>query len=254
MLQVDNATIRVPFTLISKCRVLSKSLIYFWNGLFIALTRLRLISKIEAEEVLINNYMSETHNFVYTPGLFSFLIVVRGFFQNDQNFSSPILLRDEIKVKAAKKLDALTNSKVRVGMHIRTTDYETWSVLGKQGLVLPSSWYKRAVELINTIIPDASYVIFTDDPFAAKLFFTGAEHLIYSGASDFEDLAAMALCDHLIISPSSYSLAAALASYKPGKIIIAPKYWLGFKSQVWFPADIYSSKLQYLEVNPCEAI
>ena len=249
VLQVDGRTLRVPFTLLSKYNFLSKLCIHIWGIFFLYFSKLRLFSLIEAEETLVNNYVSETRKLIFRPGLFRFLIVVRGFFQNDENFLNPIVLQKEVKEKAAEKLYLLAGSKIRIGLHIRTTDYEKWSIMGKQGLIIPRDWYIKAMELMNMRFPDACYVVFSDDSFTAKLFFKGRDYAMYSGDSDFEDLVAMAQCDHLIISPSSFSLAAGLASYKPGKIIISPKYWLGFKSREWFPVDIFSNKLEYLDID-----
>jgi hypothetical protein len=249
VLLVDSRTLRVPFKLLSKYNFPAKLCIHFWGAFFTFFSKLRLFSRIEAEEALINDYVSETRKLIFRPGLFRFLIVVRGFFQNDGSFLHPMSMQKELKKKAVEKLNLLTGSKIRIGLHIRTTDYEKWSIMGKQGLILPLDWYIKAMELMNARFPDARYVVFTDDSSAAKLFFKGRDYAMYYGDSDFEDLVAMAQCDHLIISPSSFSLAAGLASYKPGKIIIAPKYWLGFKSREWFPVDVFSNKLEYLDID-----
>ena len=60
----------------------------------------------------------------------------------------------------------------------------------------------------------------------------------YQTEYDWEDMALMSICDHNIISNSSYSWWSAYLNDSPGRTIIAPKNWgkkiIGKKDQETF--------------------
>ena len=101
--------------------------------------------------------------------------------------------------------------------------------------------------MINLII--LFLFFFTDDIKAVKNLNFDIPPIFYNGKDAIEDMAAMSICEHAIISPSTFAYCGVLAFNDLNKIVIAPKYWAGFKSKLWSPSTIKTELIQYLEVN-----
>jgi hypothetical protein len=67
------------------------------------------------------------------------------------------------------------------------------------------------------------------------------------------DMAAISLCDHAIISASTFAWWGAYLIKNPNRKILAPSYWAGFKSKEWFPSDIHTCNFEYIDVAFNEA-
>ena len=113
-----------------------------------------------------------------------------------------------------------------VSVHIRRGDFVTfdWG--------LPTEFYHQAMECISKDMPDATYLVFSDDiPWCkdnyralgldiAKdkiIFVTGNE-----SDRSYNDMNLMSQCQGMIIANSAFSYFAALYNNHPGKMIVNP--------------------------------
>jgi hypothetical protein len=109
---------------------------------------------------------------------------------------SKLKLADELHKNSINYIKK--SNKRSLGIHIRRGD----NVI-QNTLLLPKDYYLNAVEYFANL--DLDIVIFSDDPKWCNLQKEFAEWRICSNLSDIEQLFAMALCDYLIISSSTFS-------------------------------------------------
>ena len=210
------------------------------------LARRKIISYFYEETIFINNAPLESGKYIFYKGFFSTVIFVKGYFQTD--------IHSLIDIPSIRTLPSIStsyeaNKNNLVGIHFRFKDYETLNVLGKINAILPKSYYKSAIELIRMKVENPKFLIFSDDRARAQQYiFDILEEYTYCCGTEFEDFISLSECDHLIISASTFSWWAGFLSKKVNKIVIAPKFWLGFKSSVWCPSKIETKRFLYIEV------
>ena len=117
-----------------------------------------------------------------------------------------------------------------IAMHIRRGDYVSKSGNDSIHLVCDIDWYQNSLRQLTAIEGDAKIIIFTDDDEWVKDNFPFSHNDIFVVPNDPEreawiDLYFMSLCNHFIISNSSFSWWAAFIGQKSDSIVIAPKYW-----------------------------
>jgi hypothetical protein len=243
------------FALDSRCfrlrvpRRLRARFIAYWGRVLGWMAHIGVMSLIEPESVVVEgSYYSEISTLSYRPGWFK-SVVFRGYFQS-RNYALPApQLAPQHLAIAYDRLASMTVG-TRVAIHLRFGDYRDWSVLGQRGLVLPRPYYLDAMHLIREKVVNPSFIVFSDDADSAKrLLGEGADIQHYEGSSAAEDLAAMSLCNHAIISASTFAWWGAALISSSRKIVIAPRYWLGFKSRRWFPSTMQDPKLTFIDVS-----
>lgn len=115
-----------------------------------------------------------------------------------------------------------------VAVHVRRGDYVDL------GFNLDASYYVRAMEYMTSVYPEATFLMFSDDPAWCRTVFPDVK--IAERKQDYQDLSSMAQCDGLIMSNSTFSwwAAAALPENKP---VVAPREWKIGKppSDFWLP-------------------
>ena len=101
-------------------------------------------------------------------------------------------------------------------------------------------YYKQAIE---TVGPDKTFVIFSDDIEWCKqnLDFIGSKFFI-SGNKDYEDMYLMSLCNNNIITNSTFSWWGAWLNKNENKIVISPKIWFGKNNSHLDTSDLYCDK------------
>ena len=121
-------------------------------------------------------------------------------------------------------------------------------------LMLSSSSGIINATLINVNIIDQPirWYVLTDDSSYASEVLPEFVQLDFDMPTTFS---LMAVTRNIILSPSTFSLAASLInpySSSPeqarDKLCIAPKYWGGFNMSQWYPKDFISPAVHYLEV------
>jgi hypothetical protein len=226
---------------------MQSSFFMFLNVFFKVTANFRLISSISpAKEILKGGYESESGDAIWKKGLISKILYFDGFYQSDKYYKAGDLKLwkkvDDGEVISRHNLPLHRNM---VAVHLRKKDYADWSILGKQGTVLPDRWYQDAIGEIQKSVKDPIFIFFSDE-IVDETLIKNIEYRIISGNSEFDDFLMMSLCHHAIISASSFSYWSAMINFHDEKIVIAPKYWLGFKSKVWYPSTIKNNKFRYI--------
>lgn len=116
-----------------------------------------------------------------------------------------------------------------MAMHVRRGDYVS-DPAAAMHLVCDVGYYERACSEMLKRVPDAQFVVFSDDMNWVRGHISLPADTAYALASKDQpawvDLMLMRCCDHFVISNSSYSWWAAFLSEHPGKQVIAPDHWL----------------------------
>jgi len=178
-------------------------------------------------------------SFQFDPNVFRIgkSAYIKGSFQSEKYFFTikdllmteftPRFQIDEKYLQYSEKILA-SNS---ISLHVRRGDYVSNPRIHEKHGVCPISYYKRAVDLIQSNLLDARFYIFSDDIEWAKAnldFIRGKtfiDHRENSNHSDIQELWLMSLCKNHIIANSSYSWWGAWLAKNNKKIVIATQKW-----------------------------
>jgi len=230
--------------------LISKFIIKFRRRLLIILKSLKFLSFIED---------SLDDAFTIRHGFLKNVYILNGFFQSNKLFSSylfePLYFSYNFNNKISASRYYLSTLAVNKQnplswyfCHIRRGDYLSWPTSGPA--VLPANWF---IDCACRILKDPSNTlfIFSDDPFYAFDIFSDTERAIIIHNNLVDDLALMINCiGGAILSPSSFSLFAALTSFKvnPYFLAYAPEYWCGWRIGEWLPNSIQVPWITYIPV------
>ncbi len=222
---------------------------HYTNKLFDYLASRSLLSRIVPQTYLYDcGDEHECANLLRTEGFVKHFTVIKGYFQHDKWLQNAFKFKYDKYDRASARLMRLSPSRCRVAVHVRLNDYMEWVVLGKKDVSISRQWYDMAIEHASAVLDNPEFIFFTDDVDGLKKYGFTMDLRIYGGVDAIEELIAISLCEHAIISPSTFAYSAVMSTYYPDKLVIAPKYWAGYKSGVWFPPTIESSKIHYIEV------
>ncbi len=223
-----------------------------WANFFEGLVARKWIGTIEpGRRTVLEDHTWETLEVRWTPGYFTNLYVVKGFFQTPLYMDPLPRIKAKI-IRCAEKRLADVSKPDRVAIHMRFGDYSNWPVFGVPGAAcLPASYYVKALEMIKRSTPTARFFVFSDAPDEARAILESAgvtdATRIIAGGSAASDFASIASCSHAILSASSFSWWAASLISNPNRLLIAPKYWLGFRRKTWYPPGIDTSNFVYID-------
>jgi hypothetical protein len=116
-----------------------------------------------------------------------------------------------------------------VSIHVRRGDYVNNPRYRAQMAQLDEDHYRRAIAHIRAHVPDAVFVVFSDDIAWVKANLPlpdGTIHADVNGPDHgYEDLRLMSQCRHHIIANSTFSWWGAWLNPRPDKIVVAPSRW-----------------------------
>jgi hypothetical protein len=241
----DFRFIRIP------CPIFIRKYInYFLYVMLLFFVKVRFFGSVSETACSSNDSHSETNGFIYKSGLLNNVYLLNGFFQYSYLSKVQFKIKSDLDTRAKELLSRIPSKGVLIAVHIRLTDYKNWIVYGKKGADLPISYYIDCIARAKSMFKNPVFVIFTDDLKYVNTLNFGVDFHSIPLSSELLDFAAISGCDHAIISASTYSWWAAILNIEitKNKIIFAPKYWAGFKSEKWFPPYIESEKLLYVDV------
>jgi hypothetical protein len=246
---IDLLDIDRRFKVIPGTGMLARRINFRINRLARAAVRYKWVGSVEPDsQLMFDTYRSETENVVRVEGTLKGHFILEGFFQVGRALDVPLRINPELIAVAGRRLLAATRTNTTVAVHIRLTDYSTWTVLGIPGTIVPTVWYRDRMNELRRRLESPTFVVFSDDIPQVKQLGLGEEVVYFQGNSSLEDFVAMSLCDHAIISPSSFAWWASCVFQRTDKIVMAPQYWAGFKSRTWYPPTIMTEGIEYYPV------
>ncbi len=179
-------------------------------------------------------YNEDHHSFNHNPNLIqtkSDILFLEGYYQTQKYFIKyENEIRNDFQIitplkKQTSDMVAYMQSVNAVSIHFRRGDY----IGNSKHETDNATYYKEAIQLIESKIENPVYFLFSDDmPWVKENFTTNFEthYVDFNDAStNFEDIKLMASCKHNIIANSSFSWWGAWLNNNPNKIVIAPKVW-----------------------------
>jgi len=202
-------------------------------------------------QVVLDDYTWESLEADWESGRLTRIFLVKGFFQTPRNIEPLPKIKRKILRAAELRLADISKSN-RVAIHMRFGDYSHWPVFGVPGSAcLPGSYFVKAVAIIKDSVPDPHFFVLSDEPDKARAILDSkgvADRIVMvEGGTALTDFALMASCSHAIVSASSFSWWAAILIDNPDRILIAPKYWLGFSRKTWLPPGLKSEYFKYID-------
>ncbi len=134
-----------------------------------------------------------------------------------------------------------------VAIHVRRGDYlgqKTPMSDPELGWALPINYYRNAIDALP---PNLSYAVFSDDPAYAERKFKALNPWVAQGNSALRDLCLMSACRYMIIANSTLSWWAAWLNEDPEKIVLAPRFHLGWRIGRWYPGGIAVAGWKYID-------
>ncbi len=115
-----------------------------------------------------------------------------------------------------------------LGVHVRRGDYISHSGANRVHGFVGESYFARAMDLVMEKTKISEVRVFSDDPewVLSSRTFSGCE-IFQSpeGAEVFDDLLALAACDHHVISNSTFGWWGAWLSNRDDQVVVMPKPW-----------------------------
>lgn len=246
---------------IAKIKILPEKTDIFTGLLYKIFNKIRCIKKVENTEIymdrnIINAECSDVYGWLDYPNVkFGKVVLVRGYFQNHQNFqkyAGPICqelkVKTEPSVENQKMLENIAKSN-SVCVHIRRGDYlnPEWSYLN----ICNYNYYKKAMELVKEKVENPVFYIFSntsEDIAWIKENYDFSEYnveYVDLNNPDYEELRLMYSCKHFVISNSTFSWWAQYLGEYENKVVVAPSEW---NREVEDCSGIYMSDWEIVEV------
>ena len=169
-----------------------------------------------------------------------------GYFQSSKNFKSQ---GEKIKscfsptedfIKKIKNLYPKIFDKNSVSIHVRRGDYIGVSE------ILPIIDKTYIDECLNQIGKHSHIFIFSNDKEWCKKNLNYENYTVVEGLDDYEELWSISLCNHNIMSNSSFSWWGSYLNLNENKIVTAPSIWFGPKGEKNYQ-DIYED--EWIKIN-----
>lgn len=168
----------------------------------------------------------------YTPIGVSDNLLLQGYFQSPLYFDHhkqniiDLLLNDDIRYGILNRVQDMYEVELRnsVSLHIRRGDYQRFPSIHP---ITDISYFMEAISRIGKEREVYCILVFSDDIEWCKKEIRANNVRFVEGLSDLESLLLMSLCNHNIITNSSFSWWASYFNANPDKIVYAPKKWFG---------------------------
>ena len=159
-------------------------------------------------------------------------VILEGYWQDEEYFSDwRHVVAEDLKFKADRVPSECGTAKAIVGcasvsVHIRRYD-DLMSVSGSAAPLarLPRTYFLEAIEAVKCKVPDARFFIFSDnEPWARDEFSSLDSGFVVSPdpSSDWRDLWMMSLCQHHVLSNSTFSWWGRWLRNASGGVVVAP--------------------------------
>ena len=115
--------------------------------------------------------------------------------------------------------------------HSVCVSFRKWETTGGTNVALrevcDEKYYHNAIDFLNKKIPDALFVIFSNDVEWVKANFAFPDHCIFESGDDpiYEKVRLMSACKHFVLSNSTFAWWVQYLGQAENKIVIAPDRW-----------------------------
>jgi hypothetical protein len=137
--------------------------------------------------------------------------------------------------KNREVLEQIAHAENPVSLHVRRGDY---TLAAEGNIALPLEYYSLAIDLVKKQVAKPTFFVFSDDIALTKANLPADLRAVFvdhnDSASSHEDLRLMSCCRHHIIANSTFSWWGAWLNERPGKMVVAPKYW-HLKQGTYYP-------------------
>ena len=186
---------------------------------------LRFMGKFAGESLYMKDNLCYDSRYLAEPGKY-----IKGNWQDERYFEGvEVDLRnifrfkniDEYNLSIAREMQASQS----VSLHIRRGDYASFGMT-----IIDESYYRKAINYINSYVTSPVYYIFSDDDITAKAIAEsiGIKYKLFvhnRGRDSFKDMYLMSQCKYNIIANSSFSWWGAWLNDNDEKIVVAPQIW-----------------------------
>lgn len=179
----------------------------------------------------------EEESFLFHPAIYQIEdgTAIEGYYQSYryfEHFEADIRKEFTFKENILRKSQSIIQQyKNPVAIHVRRGDY----VKHPNYWVITPEYLAAALEKLSD--EEHTYLVFSDDIEWCKQVFN-EDFIFVEGNTSFEDLCMMSLCQHNIISNSSFSWWAAWLNSNVGKKVVAPSSWFSEPKSL---QDLYPS-------------
>lgn len=215
--------------------------------------RLRIINVVCIHrQKLSNGYFREGAHLIRKSGALSFITFLeKGTFHSEKFFDPAdvenLKMKHSLKLLAKNRFRELNQKKIKIFIHLRFGDYNSYRVYGKSP-ILTAQYFRWCMTDITTRYQNVEFLVFSDDQEKAQEILGNSEKLIFIEAQSFnKDFALMTQCDGAILSASSFGWWAAYL-LKNKSLVYAPKHWLGFMSSIDYPQHPYPGFFKKIDV------
>lgn len=176
---------------------------------------------------------------------------VKGYFQSDvfaNKVQNGISIRNHLKAMAQDIVHRHAGDRVPVFVHVRRGDYLTWIVQGKYAPLLPLSYYRHAIQNLQTRYGNLHFFLLGDDPQWYRDNFSDIKNATISDNTAGVDLSLMSHCQGGIISNSSFAWWGAALCNK-NLPVIGPMFWFAWQSGHWYPSGMETPWIEYIQID-----
>jgi hypothetical protein len=179
-----------------------------------------------------------------------------GFFQSERYFSlyaesikKSFRLKKQYRKQFESKYGKFLHENKIIVVHLRRADYNEveFEGLGGQGVSIPLEYYHKALAEIKNK-EEYQILFISDDIESVKLDFGNEPNYRFEENTAILDFQLIQHADIAIIANSTFAWWAGYLSEKLNPMIIAPKYWLGFKIKKEYPEGIYTPKFNWIDI------
>ena len=187
-------------------------------------------SKINKKYKLKNTYFEPHFNFDSQFFKIKDSTDIEGYFQSEKYFENcteeirnEFVIKEKYQKEAREKFQVICGKyTTMISAHIRRKGHENSE--NQQIHKYPEiEYYLRAINYFQSKIDNPQFLLFSDDIKWCKHKFQGTDVQFSTGNSSILDFAMMSLCDHNILTPSSFSWWASWLNKNPKKEVIGPR-------------------------------
>lgn len=138
------------------------------------------------------------------------------------------IIPKKVTVECMEMLDCIKNNE-SVCISIRRGDFLNKELINSR-YICTEDYFQKAIKIMRELIPDSCFCVFSDEIDWVRENFDFGEKVIFeSGKNSIsEKLYMMSLCNHFIISNSTFSWWAQYLAQNKEKIVISPDKWFNY--------------------------